>query len=1312
MSNKEVMWYMCGKIFDTFFSDDERSAGVLMHISSLPSKYGIGTFGKDAYEFVDFLRVSGQRYWQILPMCPVGEGNSPYKSFSAYAGNPYFIDLDLLCDEGLIEADLLNEFEFGEDETKVDYTLLECNRLQVLRLAYENFDRHNHKHFEKFCTDESFWLDDYAMFMALKKYFNDISWYEFPEDIRYREKNALLHYKNILQYNIGFFKFLQFEFSKQWFALKAYANKSGVQIIGDLPIYVALDSVDTWCNTKIFKLDENLQPKFVAGCPPDAFSKSGQLWGNPVYDWKYLESTNFKWWIQRIKYNQKMFDVIRIDHFRGFESYYEIPFVLHDAAKGEWVKGPSERFFLKVKEKLGNVNVIAEDLGFVTKDVKELLSKTGFAGMKILQFAFDMSGKSDILPHNLHRNSIVYTGTHDNETLMGWSKSTNVNILNFAKEYMHIRDNEKINWGLIRLAYTGVNAVSIVQMQDFLGLDNVARTNVPSTIGSNWSWRLKKGDLSYGLAKKIRQLIKLYGRLGDDSNMIENFIFEDLELVAQNEYCKNLKELTVPQLHYVLGKVVMGKLAKSWQESKERQKKVKKACYFSVEFLMGRLIYNNLFALGLLDYTKEILESNGLDINSFEEIEDVALGNGGLGRLAACFLDSAATHRLPLNGYGIRYKYGLFKQVIENGYQKEYADDWSYFGDPWSVRREEDCVEVSFVDQNVKAVPYDMPIIGFENENINTLRLWQCEPTNEFAFDKFNANEFDEALAERTNAECISDVLYPNDSARRGKVLRLKQQYFFTSASIQDILKKFMHIHGKSFEKLPDSYAIQLNDTHPVVAIPELIRLLMLEGLSFDDAFDIAQKIFSYTNHTIMTEALEKWDVDIIKSILPNIYDIIVKINERLVDELTLKGLDAPIVFDNVYLEMTKLDQMKIIYAGKVYMANLAVFASEFTNGVSQIHTDILKKDVLANWYSAYPSKFKNITNGITQRRWLGLANKELANLITEYIGDTWITELTELKKLSEFVVGDEFVNKFDKVKQIKKQQLSDYIYKCENVKIDPSWIYDVQVKRIHEYKRQLLNAISIMYLYFGIKDGSIKDFYPTVFIFGGKAAPGYGRAKGIIKYINEIARLVNSDPRVNKKMKIVFVSDYDCSYAEKIIAAADISEQISTAGTEASGTGNMKFMLNGAVTCGTYDGANVEIVQQAGEENEYIFGARVEDLEREKSSYDPYKIYDGDEKIKQAVDTLVDGILSAGKRDYFRNLYESLVSKYGDNDKYFLLYDLKSYIETKLQMNRDYVDRLQFRRKGLENLLNAGIFSSDRAVKQYAKEIWKVKEY
>ena len=753
-------------------------------------------------------------------------------------------------------------------------------------------------------------------------------------------------------------------------------------------------------------------------------------------------------------------------------------------------------------------------------------------------------------------------------------------------------------------------------------------------------------------------------------------------------YDVSLQEATPQELHEALGQAVMMSIADNWSNSKRARLHERKAYYISAEYLIGRLVYSNLYNLGILDEMKQLFASRGVDLAVLEDIEDAALGNGGLGRLAACFLDSAASTNIPLSGYGLRYKYGLFKQSFDaEGSQKEAADDWSKYGDPWSYRRYNHTVKIKFPDHTVLAVPYDVPVIGYGTNNINTLRLWQCEPETPLDFNAFNDQDYARALAEKNKAEDITRVLYPNDSTWEGKRLRIKQQYVLSSASLQDMMRTFKTAHGNDLSHFADFYAVQLNDTHPAMSIPELIRLLMLEGMDFEQSFCIAQRTFSYTNHTVMSEALEKWPLDLLRSVVPEIVDIIVRIDERLKRE----NPNLFIVKDNT-----------------AHMANLSIYVGSYVNGVAAIHTQILKDDCFKDWYHMFPQRFQNKTNGVTPRRWMGLCNPELTQLIKYRVGGDFLKDMDKLAKLKP-MIDDDMVRQFNAVKRTKKEQLCKVIAEHEGVQLNPDFVFDVQVKRLHEYKRQLMNALSIVDIYFRLKNGELPNFQPTAFIFGAKSAPGYARAKAIIRYINRIARMINNDPAVADKLKVVFVQNYNCSYAEHIIPAADISEQISPAGTEASGTGNMKLMLNGAVTLGTLDGANVEIAQEAGKENEYIFGHTVEQINACKDSYHARGIYDSNPYLHRAIDTLVDGTVPTD--DAQRELYHALLdgASWHKADHYFVLLDYASYIDTKLKANADYADRLNFGRKCLMNIASGAKFSSDRTIRQYAEEIWHI---
>ena len=754
-------------------------------------------------------------------------------------------------------------------------------------------------------------------------------------------------------------------------------------------------------------------------------------------------------------------------------------------------------------------------------------------------------------------------------------------------------------------------------------------------------------------------------------------------------YDVSLTDATPQELHEALGQAVMMAISDNWSHSKKTRMHERKAYYISAEYLVGRLVYSNLFNLGILDEMKKLFAQRGVDLAVLEDIEDDALGNGGLGRLAACFLDSAASTNIPLSGYGLRYKFGLFKQSFDgNGSQVEKADDWTKFGDPWSYRRYNHTVKIKFPEHTVLAVPYDVPIIGYDTNNVGTLRLWQCEAEQELDFNAFNDQDYLRALDAKNKAEDITRVLYPNDSTWEGKRLRIKQQYVLSSASLQDMLRTFKLAHGNDLTQFSTYYAVQLNDTHPAMSIPELIRLLMLEGMSFEQAFDVAQKTFSYTNHTVMGEALEKWPLDLMRSVVPEIVDIICRIDAKLKQEHP----NLFIIRDNV-----------------AHMANLSVYVGTYVNGVAEIHTQILKDDCFHDWYCVYPDRFQNKTNGITPRRWIGLCNPELTEMVRELVGGDFLKDLDIVGKLKD-QINDETVARFNAIKRLKKEQLCSVIAKHEGVMLNPDFIFDVQVKRLHEYKRQLLNILSVVDIYFRLKEGRLPDFHPTVYLFGAKSAPGYARAKAIIRYINRVARMINNDPAVADKLKVVFVQNYNCSYAEHIIPAADISEQISPAGTEASGTGNMKLMLNGAVTLGTLDGANVEIAKEAGHENEYIFGHTVEQLRQAEPTYYARGIYDTNADLRRAINTLVDGTVPTddGQRDLFHALLDG--SGWDKADHYFLLLDYQSYLDAKLQANYDYADRMAFGRKCLMNVASAAKFSSDRTIRQYASEIWHIK--
>lgn len=779
---------------------------------------------------------------------------------------------------------------------------------------------------------------------------------------------------------------------------------------------------------------------------------------------------------------------------------------------------------------------------------------------------------------------------------------------------------------------------------------------------------------------------------------------KQIEKNLKVSFGKELNEAKDFEIYRALGQAIMENIADNWYDTGKLYEKQKQAFYLSAEFLMGRALGNNLINLGMLGEVRELFEELGIDYNKVEDAEeDSALGNGGLGRLAACFLDSLATLNLPGKGYGIRYRNGIFNQEFRDGYQIEKPETWLKYGDVWSVMRPDDEVIVTFGDGSVRAVPYDMPIIGYGTNNINTLRLWEAHSLVDLDLAKFNQQDYLHATQQKTLAEDISRVLYPNDSTDEGKKLRLKQQYFFVSASLQDIVKRYKKVHGNDFDKFAEFTAIQLNDTHPVIAIPELMRIFVdIEGISWEKAWSIVEKTFAYTNHTILAEALEKWWVGLYEQVVPRIYQITRGIDNQL------KGL----LEERFPNDVNRQNRMRIINGNMIHMAWLAIYGSHKVNGVAALHTEILKNKELKDWYELYPEKFLNKTNGITQRRWLLQSNPQLANLITELIGDSWIIDLSELKKLEAYLDDEKVLKRILDIKHEKKVELAEFLKKTQGIEIDPDSIFDVQIKRLHEYKRQLLNIFQIIGLYNKLKLNPNMNFTPVTYIFGAKAAPGYFIAKGIIRLINEVAQMINRDPDVNSKLKVVFVENYRVSVAQKLFPAADISEQISTAGKEASGTGNMKFMLNGALTLGTMDGANVEIVEEAGKENNYIFGLTVKEVEEMRNNgYDPHVPYNSVEGLKKIVDSLVDGTFSDLGNGVYGNIHRSLMetAPWHQADQYFVLEDYEAYRRTQQIINKEYTFRMDWARKQLKNIANAGKFSSDRTIKEYAEEIWNI---
>lgn len=808
-------------------------------------------------------------------------------------------------------------------------------------------------------------------------------------------------------------------------------------------------------------------------------------------------------------------------------------------------------------------------------------------------------------------------------------------------------------------------------------------------------------------------------KIGISKEALKEMIRDNVKML----YRKALEKATVEEIYQAAAFTVRDIISENWIKTHDEyyEKDEKVVYYLSMEFLMGRFLGNGLINLEMFEEVKEVFDELGVDFNMVEDAEPgPGLGNGGLGRLAACFLDSLSTLSLPAYGCGIRYHYGIFEQRIENGYQVEVPDNWLENGDPWGVKRSEYAVEVKFGGsvravpksngdyrfiqenyQSVMAVPYDYPVIGYGNNTVNTLRLWEAKPKNPLDLKSFNEGNYQKAAEEELLANTMTDVLYPADEHYQGKELRLRQQYFFISATIQRVIARFKQKHS-DFSLLPDKVAFQLNDTHPSVAVAELMRVLVDENdVPWNQAWEITQKVCAYTNHTIMSEALEKWPMELFSRLLPRIYQIVEEINRRFCLELTERYGSDP----------EKIRNMAIIADGQIRMAYLAIVGSHSVNGVAALHTEILKNQELKDFYDFYPEKFNNKTNGITQRRWLLHANTGLAELVSEKIGKGWITNLEELEKILPYAEDKEFCRRFMEIKRQNKVRLADYIMKTKGIEINPDSIFDIQVKRLHEYKRQLLNILHVIGLYNQLKMNPGMDIVPRTFIFGAKAAAGYRRAKLIIKLINSVAEVVNNDPVINGKIKVVFMENYRVSVAERLMPAADVSEQISTAGKEASGTGNMKFMLNGAVTIGTMDGANVEICEEVGMDNIFIFGMSAKEVQQKyQGGYDPWTVYNMNQEVRMALNSLINGTFDPDT-NLFRELYDALLNGFGGRaDEYFVLEDYADYARAQNDINAAYRDTDKWAKMAITNVAKSGKFSSDRTIRQYAEEIWDLK--
>lgn len=1256
----------------------ERGAGILLPISSLPSNYGIGTLGEACFDFIWHLKQAGQKYWQVLPVGPTSYGDSPYQSFSTFAGNPYFIDLDLLIQEDLLKQDEVKDIKWYTTEEFIDYNILWEYRYELLKKAYQRSDlKRNPKYFE-FVRQKKAWIEDYALFMACKSYFANVEWLSWSEDIRKRNQEAIYKYESQLKEDIEFWKFIQFKFFEQWNRVKQYANDQGIKIIGDIPIYVALDSVDVWKNPGLFQLNEELQPINVSGCPPDAFSDDGQKWGNPLYDWDAMEKQDFKWWKDRMKAASELYDVIRIDHFIGFVNYYVIP--ADKTGKEGWLeKGPGLKLIKAIETVIGDSKVIAEDLGAVTEGVEQLLKEAGYPGMKVLEFAFNGQNDNPYLPHMVPRNCVFYGGTHDNETLRGFYESQSEEKIQYAMEYCGAKSKDDLVLKSIKAAYQSCADVVIFQMQDILEKNNEARMNLPATIGTNWKWRLQRDEFTEELQKMLNNWSQVYGRIsyrvGEENTMLQE--------IMKKRFGKEVKDASNEEIY-----IGLLELVKEKAQEKVSEEGKKKLYYISAEFLIGKLLSNNLINLGIYDEVRDFLEANGKRLSEIEEVEvEPSLGNGGLGRLAACFLDSIASLGLNGDGIGLNYHLGLFKQVFEQNKQIETVNPW--INNACWLDRQENSYEVKFKDFTVKSTLYNIAVTGYENRT-NQLHLFDIDSVDETIVG--DGISFDKDEIQKN----LTLFLYPDDSDDKGRLLRVYQQYFMVSNGAQFILDECIK-KGCKLTDLNEYAVIQINDTHPTMVIPELIRLLVEKGLSMDEAISVVSKTCAYTNHTILAEALETWPMEFIEKVAPVIVPIIKELDARIKKQLETKGIKGD-----------ALNALAIIDAdNKVHMANMDIHYGFSVNGVAYLHTEILKNSELHNFYELYPEKFNNKTNGITFRRWLLHCNKPLTACLERLIGDGFKKNGEELKKLESFANNEKVLNELLEIKKESKLALRDYLLQTSGVEINPDSIFDVQVKRLHEYKRQQLNALYGIHKYLEIKRGN-KPATPITMIFGAKAAPAYTIAKDIIHLILCLQQLIKNDPEVSPYLKIVMLENYNVTFAEKVIPACDISEQISLASKEASGTGNMKFMLNGAITLGTMDGANVEISQFVGDGNIYTFGDDSDTVIKRYAdqSYSSIEYYEEDTRLKEAVDFIISKeMLQIGCKENLNRLFKEFINK----DWFMTFPDFEDYIKTKEQAFKDYEDRMAWARKMLVNISNAGFFSSDRTIKEYNKDIWKL---
>ena len=1250
-----------------------RSSGVLMHITSLPNAFGIGSFGQSAYDFVDFLVETKQTYWQILPLTTTSYGDSPYQSFSAIAGNTHLIDFDLLTQMGLLKESDYASVNFGDDPTSVDYERIFFARRPILETAVKNFLANqslqaDFNHFEK---NKRLWLDDFAEFMAIKEHFGNQALQKWDDKKAVaRDPKTLEKYRTMLVDQIQYFKVTQYFFFKQWSELKHYANQKGIKIIGDMPIYVAADSVEVWTKPELFQLDKERNPLFVAGVPADQFSATGQLWGNPLYDWEEHKKQGYAWWIHRIEESFKIYDVLRIDHFKGFSDYWQVDGKADIAKYGSWQPGPGYDLFKAVKEQLGDLPIIAEDLGNIDDKARKLLADCNYPGMKILQFGFeDVSGKSLDSPHYCIPHSIVYTGTHDNDVTNGWYNGLTEQQQQYINDYTHRSEDESICQAMIRQLFATVSNTAIATMQDVLDLPASSRMNVPSTIGGNWQWRMQQSDLTQDKKDFLAKMTTLYQRANQETPMIKFSTF------VKNETNKSLDQLSDKETYIQLLNYV-----KALAADKPKNTGKRKVYYISAEFLIGKLLSNNLINLGVYQDIKAELESAGKLLSHIEDIEpEPSLGNGGLGRLASCFIDSMSTLGLNAEGVGLNYHYGLFKQVFKKNEQHAEPNDWIE-DNSWLIPTDIS-YEVPFKKFTLTSKLDRIDILGYKKDTKNYLNLFDIKSVNPKLIKK--GIEFDKTAIE----ENLTLFLYPDDSDKNGELLRIYQQYFMVSNAAQLLIDEAI-ARGSNLHDLADYAYVQINDTHPSMVIPELIRLLTEKHkIKFAEAVEIVRNMVGYTNHTILAEALEKWPLAYLDEVVPHLVVIIKKL-----DKLVRAEYKDPAV--------QIIDKQK-----RVHMAHMDIHFSNSVNGVAALHTEILKNSELKAFYALYPEKFNNKTNGITFRRWLEFSNQALAAYIKELIGDEYLHDATKLEKLLAFKDDKKVHQQLAKIKFENKLALKAYLKENKGIDLDENSIIDTQIKRFHEYKRQQMNALYVIHKYLEIKSGKLPKRKITV-IFGGKAAPAYIIAQDIIHLILCLSELINNDPKVNKYLNVHLVENYNVSVAEKLIPATDISEQISLASKEASGTGNMKFMLNGALTLGTMDGANVEIAELAGAENIYTFGKDSESIIKlyETAGYVSKEYYENDKDIKRAVDFILNpAVVKLGNKTRLERLYNELLNK----DWFMTLIDFNAYVDAKEQILADYEDQDSWNEKVVHNIAKAGFFSSDRTIAQYNADIW-----